>query len=242
MSEFNKLAIERFMAEACGEWSGAPDTIPILLDLGCGEIPYRRHYAPKVSFSIAGDYTVRAAIDVQLDATQLPFPSNSIDVIVCCEVIEHIPDVGKAISEIDRVLKPGGKLVITWPFNYMMHELPYDFVRFTEFGFQYTLSHTKLHIDFIVRRGGICILLLALAEMLFNGLATILGRIPLLGRPLSLFFGKALNLTFYGIYSSYLKIFWRRQMPRMAVGEKLKGPFGQLNFWTLGYCAMITKA
>lgn len=46
--------------------------------------------------------------DVKADICHLPFDNNSFDVILCNHVLEHIPDDSKAMSEMLRVLKPGG--------------------------------------------------------------------------------------------------------------------------------------
>src|SRR5262249_57801980 len=45
-------------------------------------------------------------------ATRLPFADSIFDGVVCIEVIEHIPELGAALSEIARVLKPGGRASI----------------------------------------------------------------------------------------------------------------------------------
>lgn len=52
---------------------------------------------------------------IKADATDLPFKDKSFDRIICSEVLEHIPDDQKAISEMHRVLKPGGIVIITVP-------------------------------------------------------------------------------------------------------------------------------
>lgn len=46
---------------------------------------------------------------------EIPFPDNTFDVVVCTEVIEHTPNPRKAVTELCRVLKPGGILIITVP-------------------------------------------------------------------------------------------------------------------------------
>ncbi len=51
----------------------------------------------------------------QVDVTRLPFPDGAFDVVICSEVMEHIPDNRKAVSELMRVLKPGGDLVVSVP-------------------------------------------------------------------------------------------------------------------------------
>jgi SAM-dependent methyltransferase len=53
--------------------------------------------------------------DVKADITDLPFPDASHDLIVCLHVLEHVPEDRKAISELFRVLRPGGKAIIQVP-------------------------------------------------------------------------------------------------------------------------------
>ena len=49
------------------------------------------------------------------DAKKLPFKDNTFDFIVCSEVLEHIIDYQSALSEINRILKPQGKLAVSVP-------------------------------------------------------------------------------------------------------------------------------
>lgn len=56
-----------------------------------------------------------AGVDVIADICNLPFPANSHDVVLCSMVLEHIPNDVKAMQEIHRILKPGGKAFITVP-------------------------------------------------------------------------------------------------------------------------------
>jgi SAM-dependent methyltransferase len=52
---------------------------------------------------------------VQGDALQLPFPNGSFDRVICSEVMEHIPNDVGAMTELTRVLRPGGTMAITIP-------------------------------------------------------------------------------------------------------------------------------
>lgn len=72
--------------------------------------------------------------DVCTDACMLPFADDSFDLVICCEVLEHVREPSSASREIFRVLRPNGKLVLTAPFVYPIHERPHDYFRFTKFG------------------------------------------------------------------------------------------------------------
>ena len=57
-------------------------------------------------------------------AYELPFQDKSFDIVVCCEVIEHVQNPEKLIGEAHRVLKPSGKFILTTP--YRLRERPSD--------------------------------------------------------------------------------------------------------------------
>ena len=54
---------------------------------------------------------------VSLDITDIPYAENTFDVVLCSHVLELIPDDRKAMSELYRILKPGGWLLLLVPFN-----------------------------------------------------------------------------------------------------------------------------
>jgi SAM-dependent methyltransferase len=64
---------------------------------------------------------------IEMDITDIDEPDNSYDVILCSHVLEHIPEDGKAMSELFRVLKPGGWAILQVPLNYEREKTFEDF-------------------------------------------------------------------------------------------------------------------
>ena len=108
-----------------------------LLDVGAGSAPYRHlfeHCDYKTQdFSQLSPEQLRehqgyGKIDFVSDITSIPVESNSFeDAVLNTEVIEHVPEPIKAVNEMHRILKPGGKLIITAPLGSGLHQEPYHF-------------------------------------------------------------------------------------------------------------------
>lgn len=64
--------------------------------------------------SLAGNHLSRWSLAVA-EITHLPFDSQSYDMVICSEVLEHVPDHHQAVRELVRILKPNGHLVISVP-------------------------------------------------------------------------------------------------------------------------------
>lgn len=110
-----------------------------LLDVGCGEMPYRSFLPRSVrytgidvpqstAFSMRGNEEI-----VPFDGLSIPFPDASFDTLLCTEVLEHSLKPAVLIKEMERVLKPGGTLIATVPFSARVHYAPYDFYRFSKY-------------------------------------------------------------------------------------------------------------
>jgi SAM-dependent methyltransferase len=119
--------------------SSCPNPIsPLVLDVGCGERPYADLFQ-KTQYIGLNYSTVAASPDIVGDAQALPLKNDSFDIVFSTQVIEHVPEPKILVSEALRVLKPGGIFVLTGPFYWPLHEEPYDFYRFTKYGFKHLL-------------------------------------------------------------------------------------------------------
>ena len=110
------------------------------LDLGCGTKPYEEIFNKRnivyvgLDIEVSGRGPELKNQDLTYDGYNIPFPDNHFDGVLSTQVLEHVNNDVRIISEIFRVLKPNGKVIITVPFCYPEHEKPYDYRRFTTFG------------------------------------------------------------------------------------------------------------
>uniref|UniRef100_A0A832G6Q9 Class I SAM-dependent methyltransferase n=1 Tax=Ignavibacterium album TaxID=591197 RepID=A0A832G6Q9_9BACT len=128
-----------------------------VLDIGCGtghymeELLIRNHNVTGIDVAFGMLMKAKQKLDkfngkshlIKSNIENLPFNDNSFDVILCIGVIEYLPDIPKALKEINRVLKGDGIVILSAPNLYSLRFLtdPYYLIR----GFQFLLK--KLGID-----------------------------------------------------------------------------------------------
>lgn len=110
------------------------------LDIGAQNGPYAAWFPNRLAVDIKRGTGVQLLSDVQA----LALADNTFDVVVCTEVLEHLPEPQTAIHEMYRVLKPGGTLVLTTRFLFPIHDAPHDYFRFTRYGLQYLLRRFEM--------------------------------------------------------------------------------------------------
>lgn len=125
-----------------------------LLDAGAGEQRYKK-YCEHLEY-ISQDFSEYngvgnqsglqtgkwdvSGIHIVSDIAHIPEPDCSFDVILCTEVLEHIPDPLKALDEFERLCKPGGLLILTAPFSSLVHFAPYHYATgFSRYWYEYHL-------------------------------------------------------------------------------------------------------
>jgi len=155
-----------------------------LLDLGCGFVPLYGTYAPHVTESVCVDWpnTIHKSpnLDVACDlSSKLPFVDACFDTLILSDVLEHVPDPSLLWSEMSRVVRGQGKLLLNVPFLYRIHEAPHDYYRYTEFALRRFAERSGFDVLLLQAIGGV-------REVLGDLIAKRLERRPLLGKPLAI--------------------------------------------------------
>lgn len=122
----------------------------LLVDIGCGVRPYQHCFAHcrYVGLEVTQESPHGSARrpDVQFDGRTLPLRDGSTDAILCTQVLEHVFEPSDFLSELRRVLKPGGRLLLTVPFVWDEHEQPFDYARYTSFGLRHLLQKSGFRV------------------------------------------------------------------------------------------------
>jgi len=139
-----------------------------ILDAGAGEGKYKKFcgHLNYISQDIAeydgsGDGTGIQTkqrnyekLDIVSDIVDIPVSDDNFDNVMCIEVIEHVPNPIEAIKEIHRILKKGGNLILTAPFNSLTHYAPYHYsTGFNRYYYQHHLENLGFEIEEITPNG-----------------------------------------------------------------------------------------
>lgn len=117
----------------------------MVLDVGCGDSTLRGEVAGRCRY-FALDYPATgrdwygAEPDVFGDASRLPFQAGSFDQVWLLDVLEHLRSPDEALREIQRVLAADGRLFLSIPCLYPLHDEPHDYQRLTEHGLRRSLA------------------------------------------------------------------------------------------------------
>jgi SAM-dependent methyltransferase len=113
-----------------------------VLDIGCGNKPYEKLFGTKTTEYIGCDIAQSdlKKVDVLCPANKIPLENSIFDTVFSTQTIEHVEDHQGLVNEAFRLVKPGGYFIVAGPFNWPLHEEPYDFFRFTKHGFKYIIE------------------------------------------------------------------------------------------------------
>jgi SAM-dependent methyltransferase len=128
-----------------------------VLDAGAGDSPYRTyldHCDYEATDICERDEREYPHVNYVCDLTSVPVEDARYDMVLCTQVLEHVPDPQAVIHELARVLKPGAALWLSTPFYFPEHEVPYDFFRYTQFGLRQLFTEAGLEVESVEWTGG----------------------------------------------------------------------------------------
>jgi SAM-dependent methyltransferase len=144
---YRRKRVDADLAAAAGHFTGR------VLDVG-GARQRGAFRRPAGARWVVADIERGFRPDVGADVQALPFRDAVFDAIKATELLEHVPDVARALGECRRVLRPGGHLVITAPFLERLHGDPGDYSRYTHSMWERLLAAADLKPVSIDEQGG----------------------------------------------------------------------------------------
>ncbi len=131
----------------------APRLSGELLDVGAGRARRYADLCPNVTSYRTLDTDTGWQPDIVASAEDIPLPDESVDAILCTQVLEHVAHPQKVIGEFHRILRQGGTCLLTVPQWNELHEEPHDYFRYTSFGLRTLFEDAGFRIDIMEPRG-----------------------------------------------------------------------------------------
>ena len=188
------------------------------LDVGAGTSD---RYSKKFETTeyIRLDMTPSPGVDIVGSIYAIPMMNDSVDTVVCTQVLEHVTRPNDAAKEIFRVLRTGGYAIVTVPQMNELHEEPNDYFRYTNYGLVSLFETAGFHVVEINQRGGYYAML---AQIRIRHL---IDRYRLYHRP---FFGRIMG-KLIALYGKSMLV-----LDRMATSTASKKH-------TIGWCVVLRK-
>jgi len=222
---FPRYGVNRFMKRVVSKISDNA----LVLDAGAGSKPYAHFFAnmryhscdhPGASEEIYGDKN-NSAHEYFCDLLNIPVKNNQYDAVVCTQVLEHVPDPGRVLKELSRIIKPGGKVFLTVPQCFGVHMAPYNYFNFLEHGLRLLAGRADLRVESLETIGGIFWLLGKVSNNTSIIIWNKFGRLKLIFSP------------FYFAFRAFFTVFLFMlfHLDRIDRGKK----------WTIGYTCTCVK-
>ena len=139
-----------------------------LLDVGAGECAYKPYcshleYLAQDIAEYDGSGDGKGLQTDKWDTSQLDFvcdlydipEERQFDTVFCSEVLEHVVDPVRAVEKMARLTKPGGRMIVTAPFNSVTHFSPYHFCTgFSQYFYRHHLERLGFEITELTANGG----------------------------------------------------------------------------------------
>ncbi len=121
--------------------------LSILVDFGCGDMPYRSVIEPLVGKYLGVDLEMNPAAEHHIGFdSKTTLPDNYCDIVLSNQVLEHVDSPDGYLKEALRILKPGGTAIITTHGYWFYHPTPNDYWRWTSAGLRKIIEASGFNI------------------------------------------------------------------------------------------------
>lgn len=154
-SDYDYLVLSRLSSDLLRLIQTLPDGCSqVALDIGSGLSPYRQFLEAKGYLVKSLDVDANTNADIIASVEDTKLASNSIGVVLCTQVLEHVSNPFAVACEIARIIKPGGMVICSVPHVWFFHPHPGDYFRFTNQGLSVIWEKAGLEIVEISAQGG----------------------------------------------------------------------------------------
>jgi SAM-dependent methyltransferase len=113
----------------------------VVYDLGCGIRPFEKDILEYADRYVGVDWSntlhgLRADVVADLNKP-LPIKDGAANTVVSFQVLEHLSEPQNMLNEAFRILRAGGQIFLSVPFQWWIHEAPWDYFRFTRYGLEH---------------------------------------------------------------------------------------------------------
>jgi SAM-dependent methyltransferase len=186
-----------------------------LADIGSSNVPYYHFYKDLITDNTCVDWgnslSENSFLDYEADLNKgLDFLANdSFDTVLCTDVLEHIYRPEVLFSEMARILKPNGNIIVGVPFMYWIHEDPHDYHRYTHNKLKEFCTNNNLEVVQLNAYGG-------LPEIIFDLIQKGYG-----------YYNFPLKKMFYFFWNGFGKFMSKRKfVQRLSVNSRSTFPMG----------------
>ena len=168
----NRVRLEEELRDSLLRWKFSParwslftSVVPKLqnnvegdvLDVGCGQMPFRIHLEHRFRSYEGLDCERRSPHTKYISDAQdmSEIADESYDTVISICVLEHLSRPALALSEMRRVCRTGGSVIVCVPFLARFHEVPHDYWRFTSYALAALGEQCSLAVDEMLPYGGL---------------------------------------------------------------------------------------
>jgi SAM-dependent methyltransferase len=112
-------------------------------DVGSGDAPFRELFDHADYTTVDWEHSPHEGaegVDIVASADSIPVRDGTFDAALLTQVLEHVPEPATVMAELNRILRAGGRVYVTAPLAWELHELPYDYYRYTAEGLRHLME------------------------------------------------------------------------------------------------------